>query len=121
MKNPTGPGLADLELSVVMPCLNEADTLRTCIRKAQAAMREAGIVGEVIVADNGSDDGSREIAEGLGARVVRVTDRGYGARVSSARARRRAGDSARGQELHPDVATGCSLRGGAPFGRLSNP
>lgn len=68
----------DVELSVVMPCLNEADTLETCIRKAQSAMCEADIVGEVIVADNGSDDGSRDIAERLGARVVPVSARGYG-------------------------------------------
>ncbi len=68
----------EIELSVVMPCLNEADTLETCIRKAQTAMREAGIEGEVIIADNGSDDGSREIAERLGARVVSVSARGYG-------------------------------------------
>jgi glycosyltransferase involved in cell wall biosynthesis len=67
-----------IELSVVMPCLNEAETLATCIRKAQQAMEAAGIGGEVIIADNGSTDGSREIAEGLGARVVRVTARGYG-------------------------------------------
>lgn len=69
---------ADLELSVVMPCLNEAETLETCICKAQQALRESGINGEVIVADNGSSDGSIEIAEQLGARVVRVKDRGYG-------------------------------------------
>ncbi len=67
-----------LELSVVMPCLNEAETLETCVRKAQTAMREHGIRGEVIVADNGSDDDSVEIAERLGARVVSVTERGYG-------------------------------------------
>ena len=52
-----------LELSVVMPCLNEADTLAVCIEKAQRAMTDARIVGEVIVADNGSTDGSIEIAE----------------------------------------------------------
>jgi glycosyltransferase involved in cell wall biosynthesis len=66
------------ELSVVMPCLNEADTLATCVRKAQSAMAEHGIDGEVIVADNGSTDGSVEIAEALGARVVPVSARGYG-------------------------------------------
>lgn len=68
----------NIELSIVMPCLNEADTLETCIRKAQSAMREADIAGEIIVADNGSDDGSRDIAERLGARVVPVSARGYG-------------------------------------------
>jgi glycosyltransferase involved in cell wall biosynthesis len=71
-----------MELSVVMPCLNEADTLGTCIRKAQGTMREAGIDGEVIVADNGSTDGSVEIAERLGARVVRVEAKGYGNALS---------------------------------------
>ncbi len=67
-----------LELSVVMPCLNEADTLAACIHKAWRAMGEHGIVGEVIVADNGSTDGSQEIAAALGARVVHVSARGYG-------------------------------------------
>jgi glycosyltransferase involved in cell wall biosynthesis len=67
-----------VELSVVMPCLNEADTLATCVEKAQRAMREHGIRGEVVVADNGSSDGSTEIAERMGARVVRVEARGYG-------------------------------------------
>src|SRR5262245_49408890 len=69
----------DIELSVVMPCLNEADTLGTCIRKARLAMERAGIVGEVIVADNGSTDDSRAIAAAEGARLVPVSDRGYGA------------------------------------------
>jgi glycosyltransferase involved in cell wall biosynthesis len=67
-----------LELSVVMPCLNEADTLEICVEKALRAMREAGIAGEVIVADNGSTDGSQAIATRLGARVVPVAARGYG-------------------------------------------
>ncbi len=67
-----------VELSVVMPCLNEADTLATCIRKAQTSFAEHDIAGEVIVADNGSSDASVSIAEELGARVVHVTERGYG-------------------------------------------
>ena len=67
-----------VELSVVMPCLNEADTLATCIEKAKRAMRGHGIQGEVIIADNGSTDGSPEIAASLGARVVHVQERGYG-------------------------------------------
>ena len=66
------------ELSVVLPCLNEADTIATCIRKAQQAFREHGIRGEVVVADNGSTDGSQAIAQELGARVVPVAARGYG-------------------------------------------
>ncbi len=65
-------------LSVVMPCLDEADTLATCIEKAQQSFREHGIDGEVVVADNGSTDGSQKIADDLGARVVHVPERGYG-------------------------------------------
>src|SRR5258707_11088385 len=67
-----------IEVSVVMPCLNEAETLESCIGKAQRALREAEISGEVIVADNGSSDGSVEIAERMGARVVNVRAKGYG-------------------------------------------
>ena len=67
-----------IEVSVVMPCLNEADTLAVCIEKCQAAMRAARIDGEVIVADNGSTDGSQAIARRMGAHVVNVTERGYG-------------------------------------------
>ncbi len=67
-----------IELSVVMPCLNEADTLETCIAKARGALDAAGIAGEIVVADNGSTDGSVAIAERLGARVVHVRERGYG-------------------------------------------
>ena len=79
------------EVAVVMPCLNEADTLAICIKKAQKAMAEHGIVGEVIVADNGSTDESVEIAQQLGARVVAVTEKGYGnalrGGIASSRAR----------------------------------
>jgi hypothetical protein len=67
------------EVTVVMPCLNEADTLATCIRKARAAMRDAGIAGEVVIADNGSTDDSPAIARAEGARLVPVVERGYGA------------------------------------------
>jgi glycosyltransferase involved in cell wall biosynthesis len=67
-----------LEVSVVMPCLNEADTLPTCIRKAQAALKQHDIVSEIIVADNGSTDGCPDLAEKLGARVVPVKEKGYG-------------------------------------------
>lgn len=68
------------ELSVVMPCLNETDTLATCIRKAQQSLQAYNIKGEIIVADNGSTDGSREIAESMGVRLVDVhAERGYGA------------------------------------------
>jgi glycosyltransferase involved in cell wall biosynthesis len=68
----------ETELSVLMPCLNEAETLATCIKKAQKALKDLGVSGEVIVADNGSTDGSPEIAERLGARVVHVAEKGYG-------------------------------------------
>jgi glycosyltransferase involved in cell wall biosynthesis len=67
-----------VEISIVMPCLNEADTLAVCIKKALAAIDEHGIRAEIIVADNGSTDGSQQIAESLGARVVAVAMRGYG-------------------------------------------
>jgi glycosyltransferase involved in cell wall biosynthesis len=70
---------SEVELSVVIPCLDEAETIGTCVEKATRTLRENGIRGEVIVADNGSTDGSREIAERLGARVVPVPSRGYGA------------------------------------------
>jgi hypothetical protein len=72
----------ELELSVVMPCLNESKSLGSCIAKAFSFLERAGVRGEVIVADNGSTDGSVEIAESLGARVVRVERRGYGAALS---------------------------------------
>lgn len=66
-------------VSVVIPCLNEANSLGICVGKAIEAFRAAGLRGEVVVADNGSTDGSIEIAEKLGARVVAVQQRGYGA------------------------------------------
>src|SRR5213596_3727057 len=71
------------ELSIVMPCLNEGRTLAACIRKAQLFLKEHGIAGEVIVADNGSTDGSIEIAQNLKARVVTVSTRGYGAALAA--------------------------------------
>ena len=67
-----------LELSVVMPCLNEGRTLGICVKKAMDTIERIGIRGEVIVADNGSTDGSQSIAEELGARVVPIAARGYG-------------------------------------------
>jgi glycosyltransferase involved in cell wall biosynthesis len=72
------PGSLSLELSVVMPCLNERETVGTCVRKALASIRESNISGEVIVSDNGSTDGSVEIAQMEGARVVHVAEKGYG-------------------------------------------
>jgi cellulose synthase/poly-beta-1,6-N-acetylglucosamine synthase-like glycosyltransferase len=70
---------AEVELSVVMPCLNEADTVATCVSKAVITLANMGITSEVIVADNGSTDGSQELARSAGARVVQVNERGYGA------------------------------------------
>jgi len=67
-----------IELTVVLPCLNEADTLASCIEKAQSALSASNIVGEIIVADNGSSDGSPAIASRMGARVVHVEAKGYG-------------------------------------------
>lgn len=67
------------EVTILMPCLNEAETLETCIGRAQQAIRAHELRAEIIVADNGSTDGSREIAERCGARVVPVAERGYGA------------------------------------------
>jgi glycosyltransferase involved in cell wall biosynthesis len=67
-----------IELSVVMPCLNERETVGVCIRKAMVALKDAGIPGEVIVADNGSTDGSVELAQAEGARVVNIEQKGYG-------------------------------------------
>jgi glycosyltransferase involved in cell wall biosynthesis len=68
-----------MELTILMPCLNEAETLGVCIDKAQGFLSAAGVEGEVLVADNGSSDGSRAIAQARGARVVPVAERGYGA------------------------------------------
>jgi glycosyltransferase involved in cell wall biosynthesis len=68
-----------IELSIVMPCRNEAETLETCIRKAQRAIEANKLSAEVIVADNGSTDGSPEIARRCGARVIPVEEKGYGA------------------------------------------
>jgi hypothetical protein len=67
-----------VELTVVMPCLNEAETVATCVTKAVRLIADTGISGEVVVADNGSTDGSQQLAEEAGARVVPVNDKGYG-------------------------------------------
>jgi glycosyltransferase involved in cell wall biosynthesis len=116
----------EIEVSIVMPCLNEKDTLATCIQKAQRALREHNIKGEVVIADNGSTDGSPEIATGLGARVVPVEAKGYGnalmGGISAARGKfvimGDADDSYNFLELHrfveklregPDLVQGCRL------------
>jgi len=70
---------ASVELTVLMPCLDEAKTVATCVRKAVEACRAAGVDAEVLVADNGSRDGSPELARAAGARVIHVAEKGYGA------------------------------------------
>ena len=67
-----------IELTILMPCLNEAETLAACVQKAREGLERAGMRGEVLVADNGSTDGSLAIAEKAGARVVHVKEKGYG-------------------------------------------
>ena len=69
-------GAAPLELTILMPCLNEAETLATCIQKAMGYLARSGVSGEVLIADNGSTDGSQAIARGLGARVIDVPEKG---------------------------------------------
>lgn len=71
-----------LELTILMPCLNEAETLAACIGKARGFLDRTGIAGEILIADNGSTDGSRELAGSLGARVIKVLERGYGAALA---------------------------------------
>jgi glycosyltransferase involved in cell wall biosynthesis len=73
-----------VELSIVMPCLNEAETLAACIRKAQSYLRRSGVRGEIVIGDNGSTDGSQQIAARLGARVIPIPIRGYGAALYGA-------------------------------------
>jgi glycosyltransferase involved in cell wall biosynthesis len=80
---PAGPQrsaapVAPVEVSVVIPCLNESANIEQCVRRSQAALDDAGMLGEVVVADNGSEDGSAELAAAAGARVVHEPRRGYG-------------------------------------------
>ncbi len=69
------------QLSIVMPCLNEAETLATCIEKAKLFLKANDVIGEIIIADNGSTDGSQAIAERAGARVVHIESKGYGSAI----------------------------------------
>jgi glycosyltransferase involved in cell wall biosynthesis len=118
-----------VELSIVIPCLNESDTVGICVRKAVTWLRENGVAGEVIVADNGSVDGSIELAEAEGARVERVAAKGYGSAlmggIEAARGRfiimGDADDSYDFSDLSgflrelragADLAQGCRLRAG---------
>jgi hypothetical protein len=73
------PTESPLELTILMPCLNEAETISTCVAKAKSFLARAGITGEVLIADNGSSDGSVALAQRDGARVIAVAERGYGA------------------------------------------
>ncbi len=86
-----GGTVDEVELTVLMPCLNEGETLATCIGKARAFLERSGVSGEVLVADNGSSDGSPEIAARAGARVVHEERKGYGsalrAGIAAARGR----------------------------------
>ncbi len=70
--------MTNVHLTILMPCLNEAETLALCINKANCWVAHSGIQAEVLIADNGSTDGSQAIAESLGARVIQVYQRGYG-------------------------------------------
>jgi hypothetical protein len=83
--------MTTIEVSVVMPCLNEAETIVACIQKAYTGLRTAGVQGEVVISDNGSSDGSQQLAQSAGARVIAVEERGYGAAlragISAARGR----------------------------------
>jgi hypothetical protein len=111
---------APLELTILMPCLNEAETISTCVGKAQSFLARAGIAGEVLIADNGSSDDSVALAQRDGARVIAVAERGYGAalRAGFAAARGRfvvmgdADDSYDFSGLDPFIAKlrdGCDL------------
>jgi glycosyltransferase involved in cell wall biosynthesis len=72
------PAPEDFELTILLPCLNEAETIEICVKKAMSYLAGSGVRGEVVVADNGSTDGSQQMATASGARVVSVRDRGYG-------------------------------------------
>jgi len=84
---PSAPSLEsashDIEVSVVMPCLNEARTVGTCIDKARSSLEKMGVKGEVVIADNGSTDGSQDIAREHGARVIHAARKGYGAALQA--------------------------------------
>src|SRR5262245_6733341 len=77
------PDADEYEVSVVMPCLNEARTVGVCVTKAKCCLEQLGVRGEVIVADNGSNDGSQALAIAAGARVVLAQERGYGAALQA--------------------------------------
>ena len=76
-----GRDTLDLELTIMMPCLNEAETIATCVRRAGDWLARSDVAGEVLVADNGSTDGSQALAAANGARIVAVAEKGYGAAI----------------------------------------
>jgi glycosyltransferase involved in cell wall biosynthesis len=77
-----GASVDSCEVSIVMPCLNEAESIEHCLRRAQAGLDDAGVEGEILIADNGSTDGSQDIARRFGARVVEIDRKGYGAALA---------------------------------------
>jgi hypothetical protein len=129
------PAVEAAEVSVVIPCLNEASTIGICIQKAQRSLAALGVAAEIVVADNGSDDGSQEVARRLGARVVPVRARGYGSALAGGFAAARgtyvimgdADDSYDFSELAPfvdelragnDLVVGNRFRGGIEPGAM---
>src|SRR5574341_849267 len=78
MRQEAMPDAAKVDVSIVMPCLNAAESVAACVAKAQSGLKQAGLQGEVIVVDNGSTDGSAEAAAAAGATVVSHQERGYG-------------------------------------------
>lgn len=78
----TGVDTEELELTILMPCLNEQRTIGTCIEKAQSFLKSRGISGEVLIADNGSTDGSVQLARSFGARIISVARKGYGSALA---------------------------------------
>ena len=108
------------EVSIIMPCLNEADTLAACISKARQALNEQEIAGEIIVADNGSTDGSQAIATKLGARLVNVREKGYGSALAGCELQRRGeciimGDADDSYDFSETPKFVEKLRGGNPM------
>ncbi len=91
-----GSATSPLELTILMPCLNEAETISICVAKAKSFLERAGIAGEVLIADNGSSDGSVALAQRDGARVIAVEERGYGAALRAGVAAARGGSSSWG-------------------------
>jgi len=121
----TEAGELQIVLSVVIPCLNEGHTIGKRVRQALGVLNGAGVAGEVIVADNGSMDGSAEIAEAEGARVVRVAERGYGSALMGGIAGARGeyvlmadADESHDLKTGQDLVMGNRFRGGIAEGAM---